>query len=300
MSKASHTAIRSMTGYARTRKPTALGEVIFALRSVNHRGLDLHFNLPTILDPFEARFRAILKKRLLRGHVELRVIVERARTGQASFNRELLEAYLSAFREAAEAHGITEQPDLNAALRLPGMIVEPTSSEPNEALENELVAGLEEACDRLNEFREREGSELTADMLARQQNMAAAAAKLEDFRASAVDALRKRLEERLAEMAVKVDPQRLAQEVALLADRSDIAEEISRLRIHVVQLHELLTKGGEVGKKLDFLLQELNRETNTMLSKTANAGEPGMAISEIALGIKAEIEKIREQSLNVE
>lgn len=289
-----------MTGYARVRKSTPLGDVIFALRAVNHRGLDLHFNLPSLLDPFEAGFRTILKKRLLRGHVELRVTVELAKSSQSGFNRELLDAYLLAFREAAEIYGLDAQPDLNSAFRLPGILKEQTAVEPNDALEGELAEGLEEACTRLNEFREREGSELTADMLERQRKIAASADGLEALRADAVDAMRKRLEERLSEVTIKVDPLRLAQEVVLLADRSDIAEEISRLRIHVVQLGELLEKGGEVGKKLDFLLQELNRETNTMLSKTANAGEAGLAISGIALAIKAEIEKIREQSLNVE
>lgn len=289
-----------MTGYARVRKSTPLGDVIFALRAVNHRGLDLHFNLPSLLDPFEAGFRAILKKRLLRGHVELRVNVEATKSAQSGFNRELLDAYISAFREAAEIHGLDAQPDLNSAFRLPGILKEQTAVEPNEALEGELTEGLEEACTRLNEFRDREGAELTADMLERQRKIAASAEGLEALRADAVDAMRKRLEERLSEVTIKVDPLRLAQEVVLLADRSDIAEEISRLRIHVVQLGELLEKGGEVGKKLDFLLQELNRETNTMLSKTANAGESGLAISGIALAIKAEIEKIREQSLNVE
>lgn len=292
--------IRSMTGYARIRRSTSLGDVIFSLRAVNHRGLDLHFNLPSLLDPYEAAFRSVLKKNLLRGHVELRVNVERTRSGKTSFNRELMDSYLSAYREAASELSIDTLPDLNVALRLPGMLVDAPPPEQGEALENELVAAMTEACQLLNEFRVREGAELVADMKTRQQRISAHAAQLETLRADAVNALKKRLEERLAEVVLKVDPQRLAQEVAILVDRSDIAEEISRLSIHTVQLGELLDRGGEVGKKLDFLLQELNRETNTMLSKTANAGEPGIRISEIALSIKAEIEKIREQSLNVE
>ncbi len=289
-----------MTGYARVRKSTSLGDVIFSLRAVNHRGLDLHFNLPSLLDPYEAAFRSVLKKNLLRGHVELRINVERTRSGKTSFNRDLMDSYLTAYREAASELSINTLPDLNVALRLPGMLVEVPPPEPGEALEKELTEGMTEACEVLNEFRVREGGELVTDMKARQQRISGHAAQLEPLRADAVNALKKRLEERLAEVVVKVDPQRLAQEVAILVDRSDIAEEISRLNIHTVQLGELLERGGEVGKKLDFLLQELNRETNTMLSKTANAGEPGIRISEIALAIKAEIEKIREQSLNVE
>ena len=117
---------------------------------------------------------------------------------------------------------------------------------------------------------------------------------------AAVTALQQRLNDRLADVALKLDPQRIAQEVALLVERSDISEEVARLKIHAAELGELLAKGGEVGKKLDFMLQEMNRETNTILSKTSNAGEPGVEISRLALNVKAEIEKIREQSLNVE
>ncbi len=289
-----------MTGYARTKRATTAGDVVFALKSVNHRGLDLHFSISPALEVFEPVLRSIVKRNVNRGHVELRVSIERIRNSASSFNRELLDAYLQAFHEAAEAHGLTATPDLNAALRLPGMIVESQAMEPDESLEGELKAGLEECCIELNAFRAREGAELAADMLRRQERIAEAAHELEPLRDGAVAALRARLEQRLAEMSVKLDAQRLTQEVALLADRSDIAEEISRLEIHAGQLGDLLREGGEIGKKLDFLLQEMNRETSTMLSKTVNAGEAGAAISEIALGIKAEIEKIREQSLNVE
>jgi uncharacterized protein (TIGR00255 family) len=125
---------------------------------------------------------------------------------------------------------------------------------------------------------------------------------MEQIRATATAAFQTRLSERLKDLlkGVQIDPQRLAQEVAMLADRSDIGEELARLKIHSGQLAGLLDAGGEVGKKLDFLLQEMNRETNTILSKTSGVGEMGMRITELALGAKAAIEKVREQSLNLE
>lgn len=293
--------IRSMTGYARVRKATSLGDITYSLKSVNHRGLDLHFNLPVSLDIYEAALRAVLKRRLVRGHVELRMsLTGLAPAAPIAVNQELLSTYIGAFKEAAKKHRLESEPDLNLAFRIPGMLSDSAPVETDASSESEVVAGLEEACDQLESFRRREGAELAAEMLRRQASIVAAASELDQYRARVVAALNQRLTERIAELFAKLEPQRVAQEVALVAERSDIAEEIARLKIHAGELGELLSIGGEVGKKLDFMLQEMNRETNTILSKTSNAGEPGIEISRLALHIKAEIEKIREQSLNIE
>ncbi len=296
--------IRSMTGFARLKRPTPLGEATFSLKSVNHRALDLQLSLPPLLDPFEIDLRNALKRHASRGHVELRVSLERTGAGGAIVRRDLLDAYVSALRDAAAAYGLAAEPDLNAALRVPGMIQEAPPAEMTgaavESLRAALIEGVEACCGVWNEFRLREGGELALDMLARVASIQESAAALGPLRQSAAEALRKRLEERISELELKVDPHRMAQEVAILIERSDIAEEISRLTIHATQLGQLLQRGGEIGKKLDFLLQETNRETNTVLSKSANAGEAGIRLGDLALGIKTEIEKIREQSLNVE
>jgi uncharacterized protein (TIGR00255 family) len=295
--------IRSMTGFARLKWDTPLGEASLAIKSVNHRAFDLQIFLPSALDPFEADLRAVMKRHAARGHVEVRIGIERIGATGATVRRDLLEAYLEAFREASEAHGIIGTPDLNAALQLPGMIQEnavPAPSSSDEEIRASFGAGLEQCCLLWNQFREREGSELAAEMRSRVAAIREAAASLQGLRQAASDALKKRLEERLADIAVKLEPARVAQEAALLVERSDIAEEIARLAIHANQLEQLLAGSGEIGKKLDFLLQETNRETNTILAKSANAGEAGLAIGDLALAIKAEIEKIREQSLNVE
>src|SRR6202021_1674062 len=143
-------------------------------------------------------------------------------------------------------------------------------------------------------FRSREGHEIVQELRGHNQRLSAAAEHMEQLRAAASAYFQKRLAERLQEVAkgIQIDPQRLAQEAAILADRSDIGEELARLRIHSGQLGALLDAGGEVGKKLDFLLQEMNRETNTILSKTNGIGETGLRITELALAAKADIEKI--------
>jgi uncharacterized protein (TIGR00255 family) len=218
-------------------------------------------------------------------------------------NTPLMQACLAAFHKIAQEEGIENaHPDLNQLMRLPGMFgaaVE-TTLDPN--IEKPLLTVFEEALATLNQFRSREGAELAALIRDYNRTIAAGAAEMAEIRSRATPAFQSRLAERLVELLANLasDPQRLAQEAAILADRSDIGEEISRLQIHSRQLEEILEAGGEVGKKLDFLLQEMNRETNTVLSKTSGIGELGIRITDVALAAKAAIEKIREQALNLE
>ena len=295
--------LRSMTGFARVRRALGEGELTVSVKSVNHRGLDLHIQAPAGIDPYEGLIRGLVKNAVARGHVEVRVSVPKSvGGGSVTVNRELLRDYLRIYNNEAQAHGIEARPDLNAALRIPGMLVE--SEEPALPAETEslLKSALEEALASLNQFREREGEQLGAELRGHNANVAAAALELEQLRIGAAEAFQKRLETRLKELlaGVGVEPQRLAHEAAILADRSDIGEEVARLKIHSGELAQVLDAGGEAGKKLDFLLQEMNRETNTILSKTNGAGESALKITNRALEVKASIEKIREQSLNLE
>jgi uncharacterized protein (TIGR00255 family) len=304
-----------MTGFARVRRPLGDGELVVSVKSLNHRGLDIQLHLPDAADPFENSIRAMVKTHLIRGHVEVRVSLPQgaaaAATGSASvLNRPLFDQYLSAFREASAiqgqaAHGIDAHPDINAALRIPGMFGDSASgaaAELPEGAEAALMESIESALGQLNEFRTREGEEIAAEMQRHNASVAAAAAEMERVRETASAAFQQRLSDRLKELlkGAQIDPQRLAQEAAILADRSDIGEELARLKIHSSQLGGVLQAGGEAGKKLDFLLQEMNRETNTILSKTSGAGEAGLRITELAILAKSAIEKIREQSLNLE
>lgn len=298
------TALRSMTGFARARRACHDGDLVVSVKSVNHRGLDVHVRGPEAVDAFESSIRALVKSQVARGHVEVRLSLPGATDGAsgAALNRTLLDSYLKAFQDAAQAHGLDAVPDLNAALRMPGMFETNGDTEPDEAVRDALDQALVDALGQLNAFREREGAEIADEMRKHNAGVAAAAAEMERIREGAAEAFQTRLAERLKELlkGAQVDPQRLAQEAAILADRSDIGEELARLRIHSTQLGALLDAGGEAGKKLDFLLQEMNRETNTILSKTNGVGNAGLRITELALGAKSNIEKIREQSLNLE
>jgi len=291
-----------MTGYASVRRSLEGGELTLTVKALNHRSLDVHVHLPVELERFEPALRGVVKQHVRRGHLQIQVRLASSRRSALVFlNLPLLDAYLTAFRRAAAVHGLHGEPDLNAALRLPGMF-EIAEQEPGLETESCLVEALQEALAALNEQREYEGHQMALELKARNAAIREAALRIEELRERVAPALEARLQQRVQELIAggAVDPQRLAQEVAYLVERSDVAEELTRLKVHAAQLQELLDSGGEIGKKLDFLLQEMHRETNTILAKTSGAGEPGLAITELALAAKAEIEKIREQALNLE
>ncbi len=295
-------SVRSMTGYAAVRRQFNGTELWLSVKALNHRSLDPHFHLPPELERFEPALRAIVRQHVLRGHLQINLRLSSVRRGgPVVLNLPLLDAYLTAFRRAAAVHGLHGEPDLNAALRLPGMF-ELTEPEPGLEMESCLAEALQEALGALNRQREREGGEIALELKRRNAAIRECVERMEQLRAGAVPAFQARLRERMEELlaGAALDPQRLVQEAAYLAERSDIAEELTRLRVHAAQLEELVERGGEIGKKLDFLLQEMQREANTILAKAGGAGQTGLEITELALAAKAEIEKIREQALNLE
>lgn len=292
-----------MTGFARVRRSVPQGEIVLSVKSVNHRALDLHFHMPPELDGCETALRAAVKGRVARGHLQIHVLFTRTAPEAGSYlNRPLMEAYLGAFRQAVEEFKLEGAPDLNSAFRLPGMFRAEAETDIEAGVEGALVDLMAEALDALNAFREREGQAVAAEMLERCRKVRELAERMEEIRSRATHAFQKRLQERLKELlrGVGLEPQRIAQEAAVLADRSDVSEEIMRLKTHAGQVEKLLAGGGEVGKRLDFLLQEMNRESNTVLSKTGGLGELGLTMTDLALAAKSEIDKMREQSLNLE
>jgi uncharacterized protein (TIGR00255 family) len=300
--------IRSMTGFARVSRSGDFGELTFSIKTVNHRALDMHFHMPFEFDSVEAPLRSLVRKRVARGHIQVQVAFKRA-TGPAlsvGINEDLLAAWLDAFRRASERFGISGEPDLNQALRLPGMIDSNgdalSSPAAREALDAEVLAAAAVALEELDAFRRREGEAIEHEIRARVQSLRDLACSMEDIRSRALPAFHQKLRDKLGELleSAPLDPARLAQEAAFLAERSDIAEELLRLKTHADQTDALLSAEGETGKKLDFLLQEMNRESNTILSKTGGLGETGLTLTDLALAAKAEIDRIREQSLNIE
>ncbi|WP_352432039.1 YicC/YloC family endoribonuclease [Pyrinomonas sp.] len=293
--------MKSMTGYGRGQTTSADFRVTVELKTVNNRFLDLQLRASAELTGIETVVRQAVGARLARGRVEATITFER--TGEIAYeiNRALLAGILHAMREVQKEFTLTTQPDINALVRLPGVLQPVRASLSAEEIDG-INRALAQALDELDQMRVREGEALKREMLAHLAEIERLVPVIEDLAADQVEIYRARLQRRVGELLarsgadiIELDQARLAQEVAYLAERSDITEEVARLKSHLAQFRALAAEAGEVGKKLDFLLQELNREANTILSKTTD-----IAIKEAGLAIKAEIEKLREQAQNVE
>ena len=311
--------IRSMTGFAQVKaemRSQAGGRASpqspslqpsngrpgfsLSLKSVNHRFLDLHFRLPSGTDSLEMQLRRVLKEKIARGHIEVSLSLERATGEPLALNRDLVGGYIAAFRSAAAEFGLAADPDLNAILRMPGAL-DSADDSADGALEAAVMAKVDEALARLNQMREQEGRSIERELRERMAHLAEAAKGVQQHRRAVLQTYVERLQSRIQELlGTSADKDRALQEAALLVDRSDIQEEIVRLETHVQHFLGLLDEGGEVGKKLDFLLQEMNREANTLLSKISGLAGEALNITEAGLAMKAEIEKSREQVQNLE
>jgi uncharacterized protein (TIGR00255 family) len=274
-----------MTGYAQSRAAENGWSLRVTIRSVNHRFLDLHLRMPEGFEPLEPRIRQIIRERVRRGHLDVTVHYELAGPAAIGVNREVAAAYLKAATSLRKEFRIESEPDVESIMRLPGVIGAPNASLESELERLEAVLGrcMVESLDKL-------------------RSIAALASNLTTLAERARPAFAKRLETRMKELLgeTQIDPSRLAQEAALAAERSDVSEELVRLRSHVQQFEGLLVSASEAGKKLDFLLQEMQREANTLLSKTPGNDGEGLEITRIGLEIKSEIEKLREQVQNIE
>jgi len=312
--------IFSMTGYATAQSAMEDGTAFtLTLKSVNHRFLDLNLRLPSDADALEVALRRLIKERVRRGHIDVTLHVERRmreQTQTVQLNHELLAALLQAFHEAAKLHHFNVEPDLNEILRMPGVLsteVAQVAADATRApaLEAAVMAIAPGLLEQLNQVRGVEGAALAVELRASMLRLRALAEECAVLRTGAREAHFERLRSRIAELlkadanaaeaGTNVSDQRMLAEAALLVERSDIEEELVRLRAHIESFVEMLDAGGELGKRLDFLLQELNREANTMLSKTTG-GDPGIGLRLTTLGLemKTEIERAREQVQNLE
>ncbi|MFI5069363.1 MAG: YicC/YloC family endoribonuclease [Terriglobales bacterium] len=300
--------IRSMTGFAQVRsevrgseqgKSPTLGFTL-SLKSVNHRLLDLHFRLPSENDSLEMKLRHVLKEKLARGHIELSLNVDHGGVETFSINRNFVGGYINAFRAAAAEFGVSADPDLNVVLRLPGALS--AASQPADGdFESAVMRALDQLLLRLNQMREEEGRGIETELRSLMAETSAAFQTVAKYRSSVQQIYANKLKARMQELfATQVEPERVLQEAALLVDRSDVQEELVRLETHIKHFLGLLDEGNEVGKKLDFLLQEMNREANTLLSKTSGLTGDALKITEMGLAMKAAIEKAREQVQNIE
>jgi uncharacterized protein (TIGR00255 family) len=293
-----------MTGFAQARAESNGAAVMVTLKALNHRFLDLHVRLPVEAEPLQADVEKRIRQTLKRGRIDVSVSVEGTAAIAMRIDERVASAYVSAYRQLANQLGIADaSPDLNEILRFPGVL---SSTAPEEAggaarLQPLLIEATERSLAQLDHMRLTEGETLLRDLQARLGVLRSAVEQIAASRDLLRQTLHERLRKRVLELAAdQVDASRLAQEAALLAERSDISEEITRFSAHLEQFAAALRDGGEIGKKLDFLLQEMNREVNTMLSKTSGIVEGGLEISQAGVQMKTEIEKIREQVQNIE
>lgn len=302
--------IRSMTGYSSARIEENGVSLSVSVKSTNHRNLDLQFRVVPALGPLEILLRQWVKEQVLRGHVEVTVTLDRTGGNGIQIDRKLLGAYLGAYRELRQEFSSGAEPDLLALLRVPGMVAAgdgELSPEELEKTQRVLEGVMAAVLRKLNEMRASEGEALERDLRSRLARLGELTGSIEKLSSGISRLYQRRLEGRLRDLLTPegtggppVDAARLAQEVAYLASRSDIEEELTRFRSHLDQTRHLLDQGTEAGKKLDFLLQEMNREANTLLSKTTDVPEVGLEIGRHAIEMKTEIEKMREQAQNIE
>ena len=292
--------MRSMTGFGRGSVTENTFSVSVELKTVNNRFLDVNLRLSGEMQPLEGTIKHVIGERLSRGRVEVNLNYDRTDEITYELNRPMIAGYLKAMRQMQDEFSLTGEPDLNVIARLPNVVMP-----KKDDLKPEFVAGVETALraalDDLEKMREEEGRLLKEELNSLINDIEKRLAPIESESATVSDEYRHRLTKRIGEMLAKSESQieldqgRLAQEVAYLSDRSDISEEIARLRTHIDHFRTIMSEDKEVGKRLDFLTQELNREANTITSKTTN-----MTVKENALQIKSDIEKIREQVQNIE
>jgi uncharacterized protein (TIGR00255 family) len=297
--------IKSMTGLGQGRFDGDTFACTVEVRSTNHRFLDFHIKVPPEMSSLELKIRRLVQPTIRRGRVDLTLSIEKNDAACFKLNLPLLHAYLKALKQLEDEFAVSGKVDSIQLLRAPGIMNMESLKLPGEALrtvEDGIVHAVQNALEDLDRMRIEEGNALAKDILKR---LDIVDRDVERIRSQASDVslfyrarLRSRLNEILAE--IEVDPNRLLQEAAFYAERSDVTEELTRLQSHSQQCRSLLRSSGEVGKTFDFLLQEMNREINTILSKTAGLAGRGLEISNVAILIRTEVEKIREQVQNIE
>jgi uncharacterized protein (TIGR00255 family) len=289
-----------MTGFGRGSVSEENFSVSVELKTVNNRFLDVNLRLSGEMQPLEGTIKRVIGERLSRGRVEVNLTYDRTDEIAYELNRPMINGFLKAMRQMQDEFSLTGEPDLNVIARLPNVVVP-----KKDDMKPEFVAGIESALraalDDLQKMREKEGQLLKAELGSLIHNIEQRLGPIETESANVSEEYRQRLTKRIGEMLAKSESQieldqgRLAQEIAYLSDRSDISEEITRLRTHIEHFRGIMNEEKEVGKRLDFLTQELNREANTITSKTNN-----MTVKQNALQIKSDIEKIRQQVQNIE
>ncbi len=291
--------IKSMTGFGRSELTTRDRHILVEIKAVNHRFCDVSIKLPKKLNFLETEIRNFLKDYIQRGKVDVFITYEdhSGKDSHVVYNRELASQYINYLREMKDEYGLTTEIDVNGIGRFPDVFTIEEESVDENMIWQELEKPLREACERFVAARETEGEKLLKDLLAKLDSMQEMVAYIEAESPKIIEEYKTRLTEKINELGknVEIDAQRIATEVTIFADKVCVDEEIVRLKSHVDGTKAILVEGGSIGRKLDFLVQEMNREANTILSKSNT-----LHISNKGIDLKTEIEKIREQIQNIE
>lgn len=287
--------LRSMTGFSRETTTTEIGQLSLEVRSVNHRYLDPTFKMPELLRALEPELRETLQKNVSRGKVEvaIRIDFDEAESTHLSFNESTAKELIAIHGKANHLLGTSTQLSALQLMQLPGVMK--ASSLNADSIKAPLFALFETALQSFLANREREGSRLKEMMLDRLDQMAALVEKAREQRPIAVEKIEERLRARLENLDIEHDPQRFEQELIYVTQRLDIDEEIDRLTAHIAEMQHVFSRKEPVGRRLDFLTQELNREANTLGSKSQD-----VVLTQIGVDLKVLIEQIREQIQNIE
>ena len=289
--------MNSMTGYGKGVAESAGRKVGVEIKSVNHRFLDMNIKLPRTLGFAEDIIRSEVKCAVTRGHLDIYVNYERESGGKISMDEQLARDYCTMAAKAAMKFSITNDLSVSALFRMPEVVVVKEEDEDEEAVGKLVEQAVREALNGLSVMRAREGEMLMRDFSEKLANISAFVDEVEKLAPVTVEEHKNRMRERITEMLgdVAFDEARLMNEAAFFADKVAVDEELARLRSHIAHFKDICAAGGALGKKLDFIVQEMNRETNTIGSKCSDS-----KIAQCVISAKCEIEKVREQVQNVE
>lgn len=291
--------LRSMTGFGRCEIADNDRKVIVEMKSVNHRYCDITIKMPKKLSFFEAGIRSLLKKYIQRGKVDVFITYEDYTENRSclKYNKELAAEYLKALRQMKTDFGIEDDIRVSTLSRYPDVLVLEEQPVDEDELWHFLEEAIKKACEGLVETRTREGEQLKQDLIAKLDGMLVSVDYIEERSPEIITEYKARLEDKVKELLgdANIDESRIAMETTIYADKLCVDEEIVRLRSHIESTKTTLESGGGVGRKLDFIAQEMNREANTILSKAND-----LLISNKAIDLKTDIEKVREQIQNIE
>jgi uncharacterized protein (TIGR00255 family) len=291
--------VMSMTGFGRGYVEREGRKLLLELKGVNHRFLDISMRLPKSIGSMEEPLKRKLQEKLSRGHVDVYLKYQNEAEGSKTVNVDeaLLNAYLSSLKHIKKQHGLRDDVTLSTVLKMPDVIEAQGAEEDEDLLREILFEAADMALSEMEKMRQTEGERLKADLQIKLAGMLKEMGAIEQRAPAIVEEYREKLRARIAELTegAQIDEQRFNTEVALMADRGSIDEEIVRFKSHVKHFGDTLKSGGAIGRKLDFIVQEMNREVNTICSKAAD-----MAVINSAIALKGEIEKLREQVQNIE